>query len=215
MSLSEIEQLMPREREEFIRCAALLMAKTFIPRETIENTLSREYSFIQRKYLLFEEYLALSGWRLYSDRQLGIIYVSNTEGYNRVSLNKLTTQVLITLRLIFEEKRLSGSIVNVVGVTVGELLDKMINELSVLSKKPVMKELKDSFKMLEQHNIIYRIGETYDEMECRIKILPSILVAVPNDRCKTVYEILKTESQEDDNEACDENSADKLALLFQ
>ncbi len=206
MSLLEIEQLIPREREEFIRCVALLMAKTFIPRETIENTLSREYSFIQRKYPLFEEYLALSGWRLYSDKQLGIIYVSNAEGFNRVTLNKLTTQVLITLRLVFEEKRLSGSTVNVVGVTVGELLDKMINELSVLSKKPVAKELKDSFRILEQHNIIYRIGETYDEMECRIKILSSILLAVPNDRCKTVYEILKAESQEEDNETCDENS---------
>ena len=215
MSLSEIETLNPREQEEFARCAALLTAKTFIPRETPENTLSREFSFIQRKRELFEEYLALSCWRLYYDAQLGVIYVKNTEGYNKVTLNKLTTQLLITLRLMFEEKRMSGSTVNVVGITVGELLAKMINELTVLTKKPVQKDIKDSFRILEQHNIIYRIGDSYDDMECRIKVLPSILIAVPNDRCKAVYETFRAEIKEDDNEASDENAADQLALLFQ
>lgn len=208
MSLSDIEALNLREREEFARCAALLTAKTFILRETPENTLSREYSFIQRKRELFEEYLTLSCWRLYYDAQLGVIYVKNTEGYNKVTLNKLTTQLLITLRLVFEEKRMSGSTVNVVGITVGELFAKMINELAVLTKKPMQKDIKDSFRMLEQHNIIYRIGDSYDDMECRIKVLPSILIAVPNDRCKTVYEIFRAEIKEEENEATDESAID-------
>lgn len=82
MSLSEIEALNSREREAFARCAALLTAKTFILRETPENTISREFSFIQRKRPLFEEYLALSCWRLYYDAQLGVIYVKNTEEYH-------------------------------------------------------------------------------------------------------------------------------------
>ncbi len=208
MSLSEIENLIPREREEFVRCAALLMAKTFILRETAENTLSREFSFIQRKFTLFEEYLSLSGWRLYYDKQLGVIYVNNTEGYNKITLNKLTTQILVTLRLIFEEKRLSASSINVVGVTVGELLAKMINELAVITKKPVQKDIKDSLRVLEQHNIIYKLGDSYDDMECRIKVLPSIQIAVPNDRCRAVYEALRAETKEDENEASDENTAD-------
>ena len=215
MSLSEIEALIPREREEFSRCAALLMAKTFVLRETSENTLSREFSFIQRKFSLFEEYLALSGWRLYYDRQLGVIYVNNSEGYNKVTLNKLPTQILITLRFIFEEKRMSGSTVNVVGVTVGELLAKMINELNVLTKKPMQKEIKEALRMLEQHNIIYKLGDSYDDMECRIKILPSILLAVPNDKCKAVYEVLCAETKEDENETSDEDADDQLALFFQ
>lgn len=208
MSLSEIETLIPREREEFSRCAALLMAKTFVLRETSENTLSREFSFIQRKFPMFEEYFALSGWKLYYDRQLGVIYVNNTEGYNKVMLNKLTTQMLITLRFIFEEKRMSGSTVNVVGVTVGELLARMINELNVLTKKPMQKEIKESFRILEQHNIIYKFGDSYDDMECQIKILPSILLAAPNDKCKAVYETLCAETKEDEHETSDENADD-------
>lgn len=208
MSLSGIESLIPREREEFVRCTALLMSKTFVLRETAENTLSREFSFIQRKFPLFEEYLALGGWRLYYDRQLGVIYVNNTEGYNKVTLNKLTTQMLVTLRLIFEEKRMSGSTVNVVGVTVGELLAKMINELAVLTKKPMQKDIRDSLRTLEQHNIIYKCGDSYNDMECRIKVLPSILIAVPNDKCRSVYETLRTEIKEDEDEASDENTTD-------
>lgn len=106
---------------------------------------------------------------------------------------------------------MSGSTVNIVGVTVGELLAKMINELAVISKKPVQKDIKDSLRTLEQHNIIYRLGDTYDDPECRIKVLTSILIAVPNDRCKAVYETFRSEIEnikEDENEASDEDAAD-------
>lgn len=215
MSLSEIENMPQREKDEFTRCCALLMAKTFVPRDTPDGRLSRDYSFIQNKYSLLEEYLSLSGWKLYSDKTLGIIYVRNAEEYNRLALNKLTTQIIVTLRLMFEERRMNGTSVYIVGVTVGELLAKMINELSVLQKKPAQKELKDSFRVLEEHNIVYRIGDSYENMECQIKVLPSILLAVPNDRCKAICEILQDENKEAENEKSDENTADKLALLHE
>lgn len=215
MSLSEIENMPQREKDEFTRYCALLMAKTFVPRDTPDGRLSRDYSFIQNKYSLLDEYLSLSGWKLYSDKTLGIIYVRNAEEYNRLALNKLTTQIIVTLRLMFEERRMNGTSVYVVGVTVGELLAKMINELSVLQKKPAQKELKDSFRVLEEHNIIYRIGDSYENMECQIKVLPSILLAVPNDRCKAICEILQDENKEAENEKSDENTADKLALLHE
>lgn len=215
MSLSDIGNMPQREKDEFTRCCALLMAKTFVPRDTPDGRLSRDYSFIQNKFSQLEEYLSLSGWKLYNDRTLGIIYVSNAEEYNRLTLNKLTTQIIVTLRLMFEERRMNGTSVYVVGVTVGELLAKMINELSVLQKKPAQKELKDSFRVLEDHNIIYRMGDSYENMECQIKVLPSILLAVPNNRCKAICEILQDENKEAENENSDEDTADKLALLHE
>ena len=215
MSLSDIENMPQREKDEFTRCCALLMAKTFVPRDTPDGRLSRDYSFIQNKFPQLEEYLSLSGWKLYNDRTLGIIYVSNAEEYNRLTLNKLTTQIIVTLRLMFEERRMNGTSVYVVGVTVGELLAKMINELSVLQKKPAQKELKDSFRVLEDHNIIYRMGDSYENMECQINVLPSILLAVPNNRCKAICEILQDENKESENENSDEDTADKLALLHE
>lgn len=215
MSLSDIENMPQREKDEFTRCCALLMAKTFVPRDTPDGRLSRDYSFIQNKFSQLEEYLSLSGWKLYNDRTLGIIYVSNAEEYNRLTLNKLTTQIIVTLRLMFEERRMNGTSVYVVGVTVGELLAKMINELSVLQKKPAQKELKDSFRVLEDHNIIYRMGDSYENMERQIKVLPSILLAVPNNRCKAICEILQDENKEAENENSDEDTADKLALLHE
>lgn len=64
---------------------------------TPEGKPSLDYSFIQRKFSQLEEYLSLSGWKLYNDRTLGIIYVSNAEEYNRLTLNKLTTQIIVTV----------------------------------------------------------------------------------------------------------------------
>lgn len=208
MSLKEIEAMNQKDRDEFTRCCAYIMAKTFVPRDTPEMTVSREYAFIQRKFPLFEEYLALSGWRIYYDKSLAVIYVRNTEGFNKVRLDKLTTLIIITMRLIFEEKRMDGGTLNAGLITVGELLTKMINEFSLLPRKPNNKELKDSFRTLEQHNIIYKMSENYEDMECKIKILPSIAAAIPNDRCRMAYEKLRAEEEENSNENNDESSTD-------
>lgn len=208
MSWTEFESLNQKEREEFTRCCAYIMARTYVPRDTPNMTISKEYSFIQSKFPLFDEYLALSGWRIYLDRTLAVIYVRNIEGFNKMRLDKLTTLIIITMRLIFEEKRMDGGTLNAGLITVGELLAKMINEFSLLPKKPNNRELKDSLRILEQHNIIYKMSDNYDDMECKIKILPSIAVAIPNDRCRTVYEKLRAEEEENSDENNDEGSTD-------
>ncbi|MBD5112411.1 MAG: DUF4194 domain-containing protein [Ruminococcaceae bacterium] len=208
MSLTEIESMNQKESDEFTRCCAYIMAKTYVPRDTPEMTVSKEYAFIQRKFSLFEEYLALSGWRIYYDKTLAVIYVRNIEGFNKVRLDKLTTLIIITMRLIFEEKRMDGGTLNAGLITVGELLAKMINEFSLLPRKPNNKELKDSLRILEQHNIIYKMSENYEDMECKIKILPSIAAAIPNDRCRMVYEKLRAEEEENSDENNDKSTAD-------
>lgn len=208
MSWTEFESLSQKDREEFTRCCAYIMAKTYVPRDMPNMTMSKEYSFIQRMFPLFEEYLAISGWKIYLDRMLAVIYVRNTEGYNKLRLDKLTTLIIITMRLIFEEKRMDGGTLNAGLVTVGELLAKMINEFSLLPRKPNNRELRESLRTLEQHNIIYKMSDNYDDLECKIKILPSIAVAIPNDRCRTVYEKLRAEEEENIDENDDESSAD-------
>lgn len=197
-----------KEKDEFSGICNMLLSVTYILRENSEGRLSREYRFIDSNFDFFYDYLELSGWRLYRDAQYGIIYVKNTEGYNKLSLNKLTTVMLITMRLIYEECRAQvGSTADVCS-TVGVLFGKIINEFSVYPKKPPQKEIKDSFRILESHNITRRLDESYDDFECRFVILPSILIAVPNDKCKTICDNIKAESEDVINEEIDETVAD-------
>ncbi len=206
MNLERFEQMTQREKDEFSRICNKLMSTTYILRDGADRLVSREYRFIENEFELFSDYLGLSGWRIYKDAQYGIIYVRNVEGYNKLALNKLTTVMLVTMRIIYEDMRVQASSTNDVCVTVGELFGKIVNEFSIYPKKPPQKEIKDSFRILENHSLIRHLDESYDDMECRFVILPSILVAVPNEKCKTICDMLKAE--EEKNEKADEITAD-------
>ena len=196
MNLQNFEELSAKERAEFSRICNLLMSSTYILREDAEKRISREYSFVNRNFELFEDYLSLSGWEIYQDNQYGIIYVKNVDGYNRVELNKLTTVMLIVLRILYEEKRREAGLTNDVIVSIGELFGKIVNEYSVYPKKPPQKEIKESFRILEHHHIIRKISDNYEDFESRIQVLPSVLIVVSDERCKAICDILKTEEKE-------------------
>lgn len=202
MSLDRFEQMTQREKDDFSKICNKLMSATYILRDGTDKLVSREYRFIENEFELFSDYLSLSGWKIYKDTQYGIIYVRNVEGYNKLALNKLTTVMLITMRIIYEDMRVQASNTNDVCLNVGELFGKIVNEFSVYPKKPPQKEIRESFRILENHNIIRHLDESFDDIECRFVVLPSILVAVPNEKCKTICDMLKTE--EDKNEEADE-----------
>lgn len=205
MSLDRFEKMTQREKDEFSKICNKLMSATYMLRDGTDKLVSREYRFIENEFEMFSDYLSLGGWKIYKDAQYGIIYVRNVEGYNKLALNKLTTVMLITMRIIYEDMRVQASNTNDVCVNIGELFGKIVNEFSVYPKKPPQKEIKESFRILENHNIIRRLDESYDDIECRFVVLPSILVAVPNEKCKTICDMLKAE--EDKNEGADEITA--------
>ncbi len=206
MFLEKLDEMTDREKDEFSKICNMLLSVTFVLRDNAERRISKEYRYIENRIELFEEYLGLCGWRIYKDSQYGIIYVKNVDGYNKLALNKLTTVMLLTMRIIFEEQRSQASGVYDVCTTVGELFGKIVNEISVYSKKPPQKDIKESFTILENHNLIRRLDDGYDDLENRFIILPSILIAIPNDKFRSMCEILKSETMEERNEETDEDA---------
>ncbi len=203
MNLQKFEELTAKEQAEFSRICNLLLSCTYILRENAEQRISREYTFIERNFQLFEDYLSLSGWDIKKDTQYGVIYIRNINGCNKLVLSKLATVILITLRIFYEEQRMQAGLTNNVSIAIGELFGKIVNEYSIYPKKPPQKDIRDVFRMLESHNLIRKIGESYDDLSCRIQILPSILIVVPNERCKTICDILKTEKEVEQHEEAD------------
>lgn len=203
MNLQRFEEMTQKEKDEFSRICNMLLSVTYILRESTDRRISREYRFIESNMELFEAYLEMSGWKIYKDSQYGIIYVRNVDGYNKLTLDKLPTVMLITMRIIYEDHRAQASDTNDVCVTVGELFGKIVNEFSLYPKKPPQKEIKESFSILESHNLIRKVDNSYDDFECRFIVLPSILIAVPNEKCKTICDILKTERSDLSNEETD------------
>lgn len=206
-NLNKLAEMSQKEINEFSRICNMLLSVTYILRDSADRRISKEYHYIENNFEVFYDYLELSGWKIYKESQYGIIYVRNTEGCNKLVMNKLTTVMLVTMRVIYEEHRAQASGTNDVCASVGELFGKIVNEFSVYQKKPPQKEVREAFKILESHNLIRKIDESYDDYECRFMILPSVLIAVPNERCKTICDIMKTETEDPENEKADETFA--------
>ena len=85
-----------------------LLNKTYLTREIYEGKqvigkINADYRFIERYITLFEGYLNVINYTLTIDEELGVVYLSNEYGYNKMHLDKLTTLVLFTLRTIYDE----------------------------------------------------------------------------------------------------------------
>lgn len=208
MNLTAFEEMSEKETKEFSRICNMLLSVTYILRDGADGRISKEYHFIDSHFELFSDYLELTGWKIYKDIQYGIIYVRNVDGLNKLTLNKLTTVMLVAIRIIYEESRIKASNTSNVCITVGSLFDKIVNEFSMYSKKPPQKEIKESFRILEAHNLIKRLDDSFDDIECRFVILPSVLIAVSNEKSKAICDTLKSKSEEITNEEIDPTAVD-------
>lgn len=200
-SLQIIANMYDKEKAEFTQTANYLLSSTYILREDNKNRISKTYLFIDRHFELFYEIFSLFGWKIYRNKEHGVIYTYNESASNKLRLDKLSTVILLALRIIFEEKRVTASSNNNVVVTVSGVLNKIVNDFSIIKKKPSQKELKQSFGTFEEHNLIYKLGESFSDMDCKIVILPSILFAVSNEKCKNICEKIKVEKEQEDEEA--------------
>jgi len=206
-NLQTIANMNDKEKAEFSQTANYLLSTTYLLREDNKSRISKTYLIVDRHFELFSDYFSLIGWRISRNKEYGVIYTYNESGSNKLRLDKLSTVLLLTFRIIFEEKRVTASSNNNVVVTVAEVLNKIVTDFSIYKKRPSLIELKQSFSMFEGHNLIYKLGESFSDVECKIVILPSILFAVSNEKCKNICDKLKAD-KEQDNEKAEQTTVD-------
>lgn len=177
MNLNRFEEMTQKEKDEFSRICNMLLSVTYILRDGFDGRLSKEYRFIDSNFDLFYDYLEISGWKIYKDIQYGIIYVRNTDGFNKLSLNKLTTVMLVTMRVVYEESRAQASSTNDVCTTVGALFGKIVNEFSVYPKNRLRKKSRNrsgfwSRTILSESLTTVMMILSADLLFCRLCLLP-------------------------------------------
>jgi hypothetical protein len=205
MWIEQFERLSHSEKEEFRRLLSSLLSHTFLVRDiydTRENMMkvNPEYRFVERNYELFTEYLHFGGWALQKDSNYGVIELANIYEYNRVRLDRNTTLILYTLRLIFEEEREKVTLRNEILTTVAQTVHKMIT-LGLVKKKPSDKDLIEAFRQLDYYRVIQRIAGAWEEAEAKLLILPSILFVVTNERISKLVEMFAAKDEEANAEA--------------
>ncbi len=206
------EKLNNSDKEEFRRIVNVLLSRTFMIRDIYDARegmikINPEYGFVERNYELFTDYLFYSGWRIQKDSSYGVISLINEYEYNRVKLNKGTTLILYTLRLIFEEEREKISLRNEILTTTGQMVHKMIT-LGVVPRKPSDRDLADGLRQLAHHNIIEKLEGPWEKADTKLLILPSILFVITNEKISRIYETLENGENNGYNGVGTDNDSD-------
>lgn len=210
MFQEEYEKLSTNEKGEFKKIVSHLLAHTYLIREEYNfdadvKVLDQDFIFAERNIEMISEYLSYAGFSVEKDTEYGVIAVSSDNPDNRVSFNKLTTLMIYTLRLIYEEEREKLNLIKEVFTSVGDLINKMIT-LGAIPKKPSNAEMEKSLRALKKYNLIRKVDGPWSDAHTRMLILPSILFIVTNEQISNLSELVKI--KEKDDEEADEIIAD-------
>ena len=181
-----------KELEQFKAVCNQLLSGTYFVRTTYQPGKGRvdnpDYLFLSRH------------WDLRRDDLNGYFYVLNTDEANRCNLSKKETAILLALRLIYEENMENLGLEQDAICTVRDVLEKVVTDYQILPAKPNMEEVKRALTLLENHAILQRIEGKFNQNNCQIAILPTILSAVSADKLNLVVSVLRKEEPDEETE---------------
>lgn len=134
------------------------------------------------------------GYTLVIHRNLRVVQLVNNHGTGRLSLKKYESIMLLIFRLLYVEKResLSTNIDEVVA-TVEEVKNEY--EKLNLPKKFDRALLEDSMRNIKRYNLVQPLDKLLD-MNARIQIYPSVMLAMPDTNISKAYEQTSTYLQQ-------------------
>lgn len=197
MFSEEFQKLSMGEQENFRRIVNYLLSHTYLVMDDYDfsNHVSKtnaDYLFAERHMELLQDYLQYGGFRLTSDRNYGVIALDSIHDGSRVRFNKMTTLILYTLRLMYEEEREKLSLSDRVFVTAGEVIEKMMT-LGTIAKKPADQTLRESFGLLNRFHIIRKGSGSWEQPDTQMQILTPILFIVSNEQISDMHKLLDEE----------------------
>lgn len=133
----KLPRLEDRERRMFTEVIQTLHHECFVLRGGAIRS-NPIYAFLEKHEDLVSAYLALGGWRLHLDRDLGVGRLFHPEGKGRIHFNKEETTLLLVLRLVYHENRAMASETPEVAVTIGAVREKLHSLLPEASARPFL-----------------------------------------------------------------------------
>ena len=206
--LDDYDSLGVSDKGMFAKVVNSLLFHTFVnlyvfDRDSDKKRTNPEYLFADRNFQLFEEYFDMAGIRLRRDENYGIIFIQQGDEGVKEKFDKLTTQFLYMLRIMYDEERDKLSLSSYVPVNLADVVQRMIS-LSVFMRKPSNEVLRQIFSRLMRFRIVVKISGTIEKGDARYLIIPTILFIVPNEKVSAITRMIDesgNEEEESDEEA--------------
>lgn len=208
------EKLNTAEQETFKTIVQYLLAHTYLVEteydfeEGIRKT-NHSYLFAERHLSLLQEYFRFSGFSLEHDSNYGVIALHSEIEGNRVRFDPITTKIIFTLRLLYDEKRSELSLSSDVFVTVSEICEQMMTIGAIQKRIPQM-VLRDSLRKISGFQVIQKQSGNWYDPNTRLLILPSILFVVTAEQVTSIQKLADSQEMEDEDEEAEAAPADTL-----
>lgn len=197
MSFAEdFDKLTAGEKNQFTDTVDELLFHCYVVRKKYDRTtgmdkISYDYSFIERHFSLFEDYLGYMGMTLSKDDDSGVIFLRSDEDKNRQHVDTSTTLVVYALRIYYEEQ--ISKVPNVLEVAMDS--NQLRQELSDLglttaSKRLTLQTVSSAMRDLASFNVIARGKGSFNDPTYSFYILPSIRFVISNDKLNALYRYL-------------------------
>jgi hypothetical protein len=160
------------EKTTFTRIFNKLLQVNYITKNKAAD--NSDYHTILALNELFESFFKLSGFSLEIKKETGVVYIKQDESQNHLNLKKITSVILLALRLLYQEKKDIVTLNEDVEINLSELHDKLSEVGFIDNKRVTKKDLKPEIDTLKRYNIInYNDPDLHDSS--RVKIYPTIL----------------------------------------
>lgn len=154
----------------------------------LESTREKNYLLTNNEEEMQEIFRPL-GYSIVINRNLRVAQLVNLHELGRVELRKYESILLLIFRLLYVEKRETLSVSEqLVLVTVEEIEDEY-NKLN-LPKKLDRRMLEDALRTFKRYNLAIMI-DRLENTSARIQILPSVMLAMPEQAITKAYEKTK------------------------
>ena len=190
MFSEQFAQLSGSDQTRFAEIVNKILLKGFVVRDIFDSRekiirVNPDFRFIERQFDLINDFLKFSGWVLNKDLILGVFYLVNTFEHNRIRIDRETSLVLFTFRLIYEDEKEEGgsSSTQSIYMTTPSLIKMMVDHgITMPGKRLTGRLIGKSLRFLNNHNIISKVSGSYDEGNVSFYILPSIKYAIDNEK---------------------------------
>ena len=189
-----------KEKEDFAEMANRLLQVNFISGKKNREVLR----FYKDKAQIFANYFFMIDLEFGISAELQVAYLKNINNFNRLSLNKNESLVLLILRKLyqteFEKITLSGE----VSINLSDLNTKLAELNNNKENKFNKGEIKTILKKFRDYNIVDYLNFDF-EYDPRIIINSAIMIAVSYENMKDIVSKIESYSKVKDDEETDEN----------
>jgi hypothetical protein len=208
MGFEQYYELKNSEQEQFRQIVNYLLNSNYMLGYNYANknklrTPNRDYQFLIRHYDLFLLYFEVAGYELKKYDDYNVVALTNIYKENHLRLDKFTTMTLYFLRLVYDEYKEKNPNSEVVYLTTEAIVKKMI-EVGVVTKKPPVQTIVDTFRILNRYNIINRLDKSFEDFSATIVLLPTIVYVISNEKINAIHNAVfatKADEEEEKEEA--------------